>query len=228
MEPVILAKKPSIQDTQDLDETKSSTIDMSQSASLTQDKQKLDYVIDTSSEYIKSLLSSDYVPSYVELENETVAIPSSRKTNPTTTTTTTPNQKRSRRNTFNTLSPHERQKAYRERNKYHARNTRLRKKAYIEELKRTLKDVTAERDDIVTSTKLKKETETMERSVRIQVMKEFLMLRGKNVRNVHDYLTILEDGFVMTLPVTPFRDMVDGRWNKRHPLEEITLEDEKK
>eukprot|EP00586_Coscinodiscus_wailesii_P004488 CAMPEP_0172487484 /NCGR_PEP_ID=MMETSP1066-20121228/16600_1 /TAXON_ID=671091 /ORGANISM="Coscinodiscus wailesii, Strain CCMP2513" /LENGTH=658 /DNA_ID=CAMNT_0013254141 /DNA_START=95 /DNA_END=2071 /DNA_ORIENTATION=+ len=230
-ESILSTKETSRQDTQDLDETKSSAKDTSQSPSFTEDKQKIDDAIDTSSEYIKSLLSSDYVPSYVELENETVAIPSSRKTNPTTTTTTTatntPSRKRSRRNTFNTLSPHERQKAYRERNKYHARNTRLRKKAYIEELKRTLKDVTAERDDFVTDLKLKRETETMERSVRVQVMKEFLTLRGKNVRNVHDYLTILEDGFVMALPVTPFRDMVDGRWNKRHHLEETFIGKEK-
>ena len=84
--------------------------------------------------------------------------------------------KRNRQN----LTPDERAQQNRERNKKHARNTRLCKKAYVEELKRTLLELVAERDESALQVLRKAQREREERTVRYNVLKEFFRLRGEN------------------------------------------------
>jgi hypothetical protein len=50
-------------------------------------------------------------------------------------------------------------------------------------------------------------------------MEEFLKLRGRNETNVNRWVAILEDGFSLTLPKTPYRNMVHG--NGRAPSEQV-------
>ncbi|KAL3792375.1 hypothetical protein ACHAW5_010776 [Stephanodiscus triporus] len=109
-----------------------------------------------------------------------------------------------------TLSQEERAKQNRDRNREHARNTRLRKKAYVEELKRTLTELVSQRDSAEVERRHEAQRNREQREVRFRVMEEFLKLRGRNEPNSARWVAILEDGFAFALPRTPFRRMVDG------------------
>lgn len=108
------------------------------------------------------------------------------------------------------LTPDERARQNRDRNREHARNTRLRKKAYVEELKKTLTELVAQRD----ASELEKRHETQRdlevREVRFRVMEEFLKLRacGGDPGLLARWVAILDDGFTLSLPKTPYRHMV--------------------
>ncbi|KAL3796677.1 hypothetical protein HJC23_009977 [Cyclotella cryptica] len=115
------------------------------------------------------------------------------------------------------LTQEERAKQNRDRNREHARNTRLRKKAYVEELKRTLTEIVAQRDAAELEKMHSAQREREQREVRFRVMEEFLKLRGRNELNAGRWVAILEDGFTLTLPKTNFRQMVEG---DNSPLEE--------
>lgn len=108
-----------------------------------------------------------------------------------------------------TLTQEERAKQNRDRNREHARNTRLRKKAYVEELKRTLTELVARRDAADLEKRHEAQRNREQREVRFRVMEEFLKLRGRNELSDARWVAILEDGFVLTLPKTSFRKMVD-------------------
>lgn len=108
-----------------------------------------------------------------------------------------------------TLTQEERAKQNRDRNREHARNTRLRKKAYVEELKRTLTELVAQRDAADLEKRHEAQRNREQREVRFRVMEEFLKLRGRNELNAARWVAILEDGFTFTLPKTSFRHMVD-------------------
>jgi hypothetical protein len=91
-------------------------------------------------------------------------------------------------------NPGEKAKACRERNREHARKTRIRKKAYVDELKRTLNYLMEERDAAM---------------VRFQVMQDFMNLRGNNERSPDRWAAILvPEEFKLKLPTTDFQTMV--------------------
>jgi len=105
------------------------------------------------------------------------------------------------------LTPDERVKQNRERNKRHARNTRLRKKAYIEELKRTLLELVSQRDTVDIETRQNSQRTVEEREVRFRVMEEFLRLKSMNEPNVSKWVAILEEGFALTVPMAKYRNI---------------------
>mmetsp|Transcript_3532 Transcript_3532/g.4912 ORF Transcript_3532/g.4912 Transcript_3532/m.4912 type:complete len:806 (+) Transcript_3532:437-2854(+) len=112
-----------------------------------------------------------------------------------------------------TLTATERARQNRDRNREHARNTRLRKKAYVEELKRTLTELVAQRDAAELEKRHEKQRDLEVREVRFRVMEEFLKLRARG--NEHNliarWVAILEDGFSLTLPKTDYRLMVHNK-----------------
>jgi len=107
------------------------------------------------------------------------------------------------------LTQEERAKQNRDRNREHARNTRLRKKAYVEELKRTLTELVAQRDATEVEKRHEAQRNREQREVRFRVMEEFLKLRGRNETNSARWIAILEEGFTFTLPRTTYRHIVD-------------------
>lgn len=115
-----------------------------------------------------------------------------------------------RNNRRQTLTPDERARQNRDRNREHARNTRLRKKAYVEELKRTLTELVTQRDAADFEKRQAAQREMEQREVRFRVIEEFLKLRGRNETNFARWAAILEDGFGLTLPSTDFRKMATG------------------
>ena len=148
--------------------------------------------IDTSTEHIKALTGSNWV-AVCSGESEASVGDSTDKMN-----------NRARRQN---LTADERAKQNRDRNREHARNTRLRKKAYVEELKRTLTALVAQRDAADLEKRHTAQRELEQREVRFRVLEEFLKLRGRNELNYDRWGAILEDNFSMTLPNTPYRDM---------------------
>ena len=108
------------------------------------------------------------------------------------------------------LSADERANLNRDRNREHARNTRLRKKAYVEELKKTLTDLVTQRDASELEKRHEKQRDLEVREVRFRVMEEFLKLRarGSEANLFARWIAILEDGFSLTLPRTDYRQMV--------------------
>jgi hypothetical protein len=114
-----------------------------------------------------------------------------------------------------TLTADERARQNRDRNREHARNTRLRKKAYVEELKRTLTELVSQRDAADVEKRHEKQRDLEVREVRYRVMEEFLKLRarGSEQNLLARWIAILEDGFTLTLPKTPYRSsaMIDSQ-----------------
>lgn len=111
-----------------------------------------------------------------------------------------------------TLTADERARQNRDRNREHARNTRLRKKAYVEELKRTLTELVTQRDAAEVEKRHEKQRDLEVREVRYRVMEEFLKLRARGSEHnlLARWIAILEDGFVLTLPKTDYRSIVQN------------------
>lgn len=112
-----------------------------------------------------------------------------------------------------TLTADERARQNRDRNREHARNTRLRKKAYVEELKRTLTELVTARDASEIERRHEKQREIEVREVRYRVMEEFLKLRarGSEANLLARWVAILEDGFSLTIPKTDYRGTVHSQ-----------------
>jgi len=173
--------------------------------------------IDTSTAHVTALTSPNWVAACASM---TSTIPGTSVTAPIVSSNhlptleissndvedETPAAKRRRLN----LNPEERAKQNRDRNREHARNTRLRKKAYVEELKRTLTELVAQRDASDLERRRNSQRELEQREVRFRVMEELLKLRGSNEPNVARWVAILEDGFTLTLPFTNYRSVVKG------------------
>jgi hypothetical protein len=98
------------------------------------------------------------------------------------------------------LTADERARQNRDRNREHARNTRLRKKAYVEELKQTLTEMVQQRDAADLEKRQSAQRELEQREVRFRVVEEFLKLRGRNESNAARWSAILEEEFVFTVP----------------------------
>jgi len=153
--------------------------------------------VDISTAHIKALTGNNWVAA---CSGATAAVTSVSSANDPK------NNNRARRQN---LTPDERARQNRDRNREHARNTRLRKKAYVEELKRTLTELVTQRDATEFEKRQEAQREVEQREVRFRVIEEFLKLRGRNEVNVARWAAILEEGFSLAIPVTEFRKMVE-------------------
>lgn len=151
--------------------------------------------VDTSTEHVKALTGSNWV---AVCGGGHIIGDSSSQNN---------NDKLNRARRSN-LTPDERARQNRDRNREHARNTRLRKKAYVEELKATLSALVTQRDAAELEKRHASQRELEQREVRFRVLEEFLKLRGRNEANAARWAAILEDKFTLTMPVVSFRSMV--------------------
>ena len=157
--------------------------------------------VDTSTEHIKALTGSNWVAVCAGNDAGSASNANADKMN-----------NRARRQN---LTTEERARQNRDRNREHARNTRLRKKAYVEELKRTLTALVSQRDNAEVEKRHSAQRELEQREVRFRVIEEFLKLRGRNEINFARWAAILEETFTLTLPVTDFRDMVHPEMKNR-------------
>jgi hypothetical protein len=143
--------------------------------------------VDTSTEYVKALAGSNWVTACA-------GVVAAGNVNAKGTNSDSKSRKRQN------LSADERARQNRDRNREHARNTRLRKKAYVEELKRTLTELVAQRDraDLIKQQSAQRELE--QREVRFRVIEEFLKLRARNDTNYASWEAILHKTFSLTMP----------------------------
>lgn len=109
---------------------------------------------------------------------------------------------------------------HRDRNRVHARNTRLRKKAHVEMLKRTMLQLVERRDAEKAAEELEKRRELEQREVRFRVAEEFLKLRGRNDVNITRWAAILDENIVFTLPATNFYPAVK-KTSSENSLEQV-------
>jgi hypothetical protein len=98
----------------------------------------------------------------------------------------------------------------RDRNRQHAKNTRLRKKAYLVKLKELVDQMNGQKD--------MEERERRAQGERIHDMhiiwknavRLMLTYRTADVRDREKQVVILDEGFVFTLPITPYRSFHKG------------------
>jgi PAS domain S-box-containing protein len=94
----------------------------------------------------------------------------------------------------------------RDRNREHARNTRLRKKAYLEKLKVTVDELCKERDTLVSERTGAANLLVEMHNTRTEVLMSFFALRSSNEKRRKLWASILdESNFACVMPVTPYR-----------------------
>lgn len=160
--------------------------------------------VDTSTEHVKALTGSNWV-----------AVCGGASTAGESSNSQNNGEKMCNRARRSNLTPDERARQNRDRNREHARNTRLRKKAYVEELKATLSALVSQRDAAELEKRHSSQRELEQREVRFRVLEEFLKLRGRNEVNVARWAAILDENFTLTLPIVNFRKMVHSN-NSSH------------
>lgn len=100
----------------------------------------------------------------------------------------------------------EKAKANRDRNREHARNTRLRKKAYLEKLKASVDDLCRERDSLVSERASAANLLIEMHNTRTEVLMSFFALRTSNEKRRKLWSSVLDEScFTLIMPITPYR-----------------------
>jgi len=103
------------------------------------------------------------------------------------------------------LTPAQRAKQNRDRNREHARSTRMRKKAYVQKLKDLVEGLHAERAEQVRARRVAVQHLAEQQQVRRSVVRRFLQYHCNFERAPRQWKTLLEDDFWLKQPVTPYR-----------------------
>lgn len=104
----------------------------------------------------------------------------------------------------------------RAKNREHAKNTRDRKRKFIEDLKEQLQKVSDEQEKIDRGRKVALSRLSEQISLRKKILADVLRLRAGACMDMETWRTLLDEGFVCVLPVTPYRsfcpdEVVDGQ-----------------
>lgn len=104
------------------------------------------------------------------------------------------------------MTPSQKAKANRDRNREHARNTRLRKKAYLEKLKMTVDELCRERETLVSERATAANLLVEMHNTRTEVLMSFFALRSSNEKRRKLWSSIMDECcFTCVMPVTPYR-----------------------
>uniref|UniRef100_A0A7S3UTR3 BZIP domain-containing protein n=1 Tax=Heterosigma akashiwo TaxID=2829 RepID=A0A7S3UTR3_HETAK len=95
--------------------------------------------------------------------------------------------------------------AIQEKNRENARNTRLRKKVYVEKLKQTVAQLGAEREIKEAEKRTKKKKEEEEIALKFQAVQTFFYYRATGELDRGRWAALLEEDVVLTQPITPYR-----------------------
>ena len=123
----------------------------------------------------------------------------------TTSVPSSGDDKKAARKANHDLSVADRQKQNRDRNREHARSTRLRKKAYVAKLKELVEGLHAERTEEVRQRRIAIQSLAEMQNVRRSVVKTFLKYHANYEPDERKWSTLLEDKFWLKQPVTPYR-----------------------
>lgn len=103
------------------------------------------------------------------------------------------------------VSAEDRAQQNRDRNREHARSTRLRKKAYVQKLKELVEGLHAERTEEARQRRVAIQHLAEMQNVRRIVVRNFLSFLSNYETDERKWATILEDDFWLKQPVTPYR-----------------------
>jgi hypothetical protein len=112
---------------------------------------------------------------------------------------------KARKSTTADLTPEEKKKLNRDRNRQHARSTRLRKKAYTNKLKELVNALHVERSDVIKTRRVAVQHLAEVQSVRRSVITQFLKFHSGHETDTKKWNTILEQDFFLKQPVSPYR-----------------------
>lgn len=112
------------------------------------------------------------------------------------------------------LTPEERAKQNRDRNREHARSTRLRKKAYVQKLKELVEGLHAERTEEVRQRRIAIQQLSEVQNVRRNVIRTFLRYHSQYEGDERKWSTLLEENFWLKQPVTPYRSFCRSEMGK--------------
>ena len=116
-----------------------------------------------------------------------------------------PNKRGKRANSNTDLTRAEKQKLNRDRNRDHARATRLRKKAYVNKLKELVEGLHAERSEEARKRRVAVQHLAEVQTVRRNVIRSFCQYHSSYEPDHRKWATLLEDNFFLKQPITPFR-----------------------
>jgi len=116
------------------------------------------------------------------------------------------------------LTPEDRAKQNRDRNREHARSTRLRKKAYVQKLKELVEGLHAERTEEVRQRRVAVQHLAETQNVRRSVVRSFLRFHSSYEADERKWATILEDDFWLKQPVSPYRSF------RRAEIEQVSCD----
>ena len=166
------------------------------------------FKVDTSTAHIKALTGNNWVAACAGASLGVGSVSSDSEMKGMNCNSSQSSNNRSKRPA---LTTDERAKQNRDRNREHARNTRLRKKAYVEELKHTLTELVTQRDMYDMEKRQSAQRELEQREVRFRVLEEFLKLRGRNETNFARWAAILEENSTFTLPNIDVKALQEGK-----------------
>lgn len=99
----------------------------------------------------------------------------------------------------------EKKSSAKEKNRAHARRTRQRKKDYVESLRESLQSLSEERERVDRERRVLSSRLAETASVRKRVLKEVLQYRVVGNLDTVFWSNVLDENFVMILPITPYR-----------------------
>ena len=115
------------------------------------------------------------------------------------------------------MTKEDKAKQNRDRNREHARSTRLRKKAYVQKLKELVEGLHAERSEEMRKRRVAVQHLADKQSVRRAVVRSFLRFHSSYETDPRKWMTLLEDNFWFKQPVTPYRSF------RRVEIEQVCL-----
>jgi hypothetical protein len=104
-----------------------------------------------------------------------------------------------------TMTPEQKAQSSRDRNREHARCTRLRKKAYVNKLKELVDGLHAERSEDTRKRRAAVQALASVQDIRRKVVHTFLGYHARYEGDAERWRSVLEEDFWMKQPVTPFR-----------------------
>jgi len=107
-------------------------------------------------------------------------------------------------------NPDEREENRKERNRRHARETRLRKKNYMHSLQQQLEAMTEERNALEKEINDKMNAETGQHSRWVKTVRCALALRAAGCPDVDQWRKFVDDEIVLVHPITPYRSFRTG------------------
>lgn len=103
------------------------------------------------------------------------------------------------------LTSTQRAQLNRDRNRDHARSTRLRKKDYVQKLKELVEGLHKERAEQIRTRRVAVQHLAEKQSVRRSVIKQFLRYHTRYETDQRQWKTLVEEDFWLKQPVTPYR-----------------------